>query len=198
MNQKSIGGKDFANIDTLFSLPDAFMYSQLVTFKDANQDKFPQLKDKSYQQLYKDVRRSVDLCHRDGVIKDRVGEDPGLYIQSEPGIVDMLKRLKLSGRKVFLLTNSLWDYTNVVMNHICGNSKEEERNLGWMELFDLVRALQTLDSIGQSSWASHALVTAVFPHSDSRILGVSLYLLRLTCSALIDSPLTRKAFVPFR
>jgi len=138
MNQKSIGGKDFANIDTLFSLPDAFMYSQLVTFKDANQDKFPRLKDKSYQQLYKDVRRSVDLCHRDGVIKDRVGEDPGLYIQSEPGIVDMLKRLKLSGRKVFLLTNSLWDYTNVVMNHICGISKEEERNLEWMELFDLI------------------------------------------------------------
>ena len=26
------------------------------------------------------------------------------------------------GRQVFLLTNSLWEYTNVVMNHINGNS----------------------------------------------------------------------------
>ena len=37
-----------------------------------------------------------------------------------------------------MATNSLWDYTNVVMNHICGFSKEEERNLEWLELFDLV------------------------------------------------------------
>eukprot|EP00283_Hemiselmis_rufescens_P003923 CAMPEP_0173435748 /NCGR_PEP_ID=MMETSP1357-20121228/15566_1 /TAXON_ID=77926 /ORGANISM="Hemiselmis rufescens, Strain PCC563" /LENGTH=560 /DNA_ID=CAMNT_0014400767 /DNA_START=257 /DNA_END=1939 /DNA_ORIENTATION=+ len=136
--QKSFTSKDYANIDTLFSLPDAFMYAQLVDFKDANEDKYPMLKGKSYEQMYKDVRRSVDLCHRDGVIKDRVSEDPGKYIQAEPGIVDMIKRLKLSGRKVFLLTNSLWDYTNVVMNHICGNSQADSRNLEWLDLFDLV------------------------------------------------------------
>lgn len=138
MNQKSVSGKEFANIDTLFSLPDAFMYAQLVDFKDANEDKYPVLKTKSYQQLYTDIRKSVDLCHRDGVIKDRVGEEPGKYIESEPGIVDMLKRLRLSGRKVFLLTNSLFDYTNVVMNHICGNSVQEDRTLEWLDLFDLV------------------------------------------------------------
>lgn len=31
----------------------------------------------SYEKLFRDVRRCVDLCHRDGVIKDRVEEDPG-------------------------------------------------------------------------------------------------------------------------
>ena len=71
-------------------------------------------------------------------IKDRVAEDPGRYIQQEPGIIDMLKRYRSSGRKVFLLTNSLWDYTHVVMNHINGFSKPEERNLDWLDLFDLV------------------------------------------------------------
>jgi len=136
--QKSYSSQDYANIDTLFSLPDAFMYAQLVDFKDEHEDKFPVLKQKSYDQIYKDVRRSVDLCHRDGVIKDRVSEDPAKYIQSEPGIVDMLKRLRLSGRKVFLLTNSLFEFTNVVMNHIYGNSDPESRTLEWLELFDLV------------------------------------------------------------
>jgi hypothetical protein len=34
----------FAPIDTLFSLPDAFMYSQLVTFVDENKNKFPDLR----------------------------------------------------------------------------------------------------------------------------------------------------------
>ena len=36
------------------------------------------------------------------------------------------------------MTNSLWDYTHVVMNHICGFSHESERNLEWLKLFDLV------------------------------------------------------------
>jgi len=130
--------ENFANIDTLFSLPDAFMYSQLVTFVDDNREKFPGIKSKTYKQIYKDVRRSVDLCHRDGVIKDKVAQDPGIYIQSEPGIVDMLRRYRRSGRKVFLLTNSLWDYTNVVMNFISGNRKKEDYTLDWLSLFDLV------------------------------------------------------------
>ncbi len=39
---------------------------------------------------------------------------------------------------MFLVTNSLWDYTHVVMNHICGFSHESERNLEWLKLFDLV------------------------------------------------------------
>jgi len=138
MKQKDFSSGAYANIDTLFSLPDAFMFSQLVTFVDKNLDKYPQLRNKPYEQIYKDVRRSVDLCHRDGVIKDRVSEDPGKYIESEPGIVDLLKRLKLSGRKVFLLTNSLWDYTNTVMNHICGNSRKEDLTLDWLDLFDVV------------------------------------------------------------
>jgi len=70
--QKDFAAGQFAPIDTLFSLPDAFMYSQLVTFVDDNKDKFPKLKGKSYKQVYADVRRAVDLCHRDGVIKDKV------------------------------------------------------------------------------------------------------------------------------
>ncbi len=76
LNQKSFSSDIYANIDTLFSLPDAFMFCQLVDFKDRNSEKYPSLKDKSYAQIYKDVRRSVDLCHRDGVIKDRVIEEP--------------------------------------------------------------------------------------------------------------------------
>ena len=39
--------------------------------------------------------------------------------------------------QVFLLTNSLWDYTHVVMNFLCGNSKKEERTIEWLDLFDV-------------------------------------------------------------
>ncbi len=76
LNQKSFSSDIYANIDTLFSLPDAFMFCQLVDFKDAHSNIYPAMRDKSYAQIYKDVRRSVDLCHRDGVIKDRVSAEP--------------------------------------------------------------------------------------------------------------------------
>jgi hypothetical protein len=32
----------------------------------------------------------------------------------------MLRMLQRSGRKLFLATNSLWDYTHVVMNYLVG------------------------------------------------------------------------------
>lgn len=39
----------------------------------------------------------------------------------DPHLVSMLQMYKKSGRKLFLATNSLWDYTNVVMNYLCGS-----------------------------------------------------------------------------
>lgn len=46
------------------------LFSHLVDLKDSAPGALKQ----SYEQLFKDVRQCVDLCHRDGVIKDRVAE----------------------------------------------------------------------------------------------------------------------------
>lgn len=54
----------------------------------------------SYEQLFRDVRKCVDLCHRDGVIKDRVEEDPARYIIPDPEMVPMLKRFRKEGVQV--------------------------------------------------------------------------------------------------
>ena len=40
---------------------------------------------------YRDVRAAVDLCHRDGVIKDRVAEDPAAYVLPDSDMVPMLE-----------------------------------------------------------------------------------------------------------
>jgi 5' nucleotidase family len=50
---------------------DCVLFAHLVDLKDSVPTS---LKHKSYEQLFKDVRQCVDLCHRDGVIKDRVAE----------------------------------------------------------------------------------------------------------------------------
>ncbi|KAL6295707.1 hypothetical protein ACE6H2_003849 [Prunus campanulata] len=130
---------DYALIDTLFSLAEAYLFAQLVDFKDKNLEKIP--KGADYSVMYKDVRAAVDLCHRDGTLKQMVAKDPKRYINEDTTIVPMLKMLRDSGRATFLVTNSLWDYTNIVMNFLCGSRAldgSRKCNFDWLQYFDVV------------------------------------------------------------
>ncbi|XP_022144231.1 5'-nucleotidase domain-containing protein 4 isoform X2 [Momordica charantia] len=129
---------DYALIDTLFSLAEAYLFAQLVDFKDKYPDKVPE--DIDYARMYKDVRAAVDLCHRDGTLKQMVAKEPKRYINEDTSIVPMLKMLRDSGRSTFLVTNSLWDYTNVVMNFLCNSSADGDQkcNFDWLQYFDVV------------------------------------------------------------
>ncbi|KAI3736980.1 hypothetical protein L2E82_26971 [Cichorium intybus] len=131
-------GPDYAHIDTLFSLAEAYLFAQLVDFKDSNPGKISEVKD--YSRMYNDVRSAVDMCHRDGTLKTLVAKDIKKYINEDNSIVPMLKMLKTSGRAVFLVTNSLWDYTNVVMNFVCGSQTANggSASLDWLKHFDFV------------------------------------------------------------
>ncbi|CAH9080982.1 unnamed protein product [Cuscuta epithymum] len=130
---------DYALIDTLFSLAEAYLFAQLVDFKDKNPGKIPE--DRDYSRIYKDVRAAVDMCHRDGTLKQTVAQDPKRYIIEDIKIVPMLEMLRKSGRAVFLVTNSLWDYTNAVMNFLCGPKASDAcsaETSEWVDHFDVV------------------------------------------------------------
>ncbi|KAM5564890.1 hypothetical protein ABKV19_019106 [Rosa sericea] len=130
---------DYALIDTLFSLAEAYLFAQLVDFKDNNPGKVP--KGVDYAVIYKDVRAAVDLCHRDGTLKQMVAKDPSRYINKDTSIVPMLKMLRDSRRSTFLVTNSLWDYTNIVMNFLCESRTldgSRKCNFDWLQYFDVV------------------------------------------------------------
>ncbi|XP_019415025.1 PREDICTED: 5'-nucleotidase domain-containing protein 4-like isoform X2 [Lupinus angustifolius] len=128
---------DYALIDTLFSLAEAYLFAQLVDFKDGNPGKIQEGVD--YARMYKDVRAAVDLCHRDGTLKQMVAKDPKRYINEDTAIVPMLEMLRESGRATFLVTNSLWDYTNIVMNFLCQSKMADgTNNFNWLQYFDVV------------------------------------------------------------
>jgi len=124
---------DYALIDTLFTLADAYLFAQLIDLKSQR----PKDVSKSPGEIYRDIRHSIDLCHRDGSIKHKVALEPSKYIQRDPKLKETLSRLRQSGRKVFVVTNSLWEYTHVVMNYIFGNDSRE-LNKEWLEYFDVV------------------------------------------------------------
>ncbi|KAK5964293.1 putative cytosolic purine 5-nucleotidase [Trichostrongylus colubriformis] len=52
------------------------------------------------------------------------------YIAQDSRAVQMMKSLSKSGKKLFLLTNSPWMYTDILMSHVMGKT--------WQQLFDVV------------------------------------------------------------
>ena len=86
--------------------------------------------------MYRDTRGAVDLCHRDGAIKDEVAKNPSRYIKKDPGMMEMLKRLKDDGKKVFLVTNSLYEYTETVMSFLV--DPDDTPSGDWVDLFEVV------------------------------------------------------------
>lgn len=131
--------KHFVNMDTLFQFVDAHLFASLIEMKDKGEHE--SLDYKTYEEIYREVRECVDLCHRDGVIKDEVHRNPEPYIILDKGMVPMLRRFKKEGIKLFLLTNSLWEYTSTAMNYLYHGkrvSDEQQKKNEWLELFDLV------------------------------------------------------------
>lgn len=113
---ESFSEKSYVNMDTLFQFVDAQLFALLVDLKDHGDFNF--LDFMTYSELYRDVRQSVDLCHRDGVIKNEVARNPDKYLVLDQGMIPMLRRYREEGVKLFLLTNSFWEYTSTALNYI--------------------------------------------------------------------------------
>jgi 5'-nucleotidase len=138
---QAFNGEDFVNIDTPFSLVDACLFSHLVQLKDKLDEELENkspMADTKYSKLWSDLRKCVDQCHKDGVIKKTVEKNPEKYITYDPNIFPMLESFRKNGRKVFLLTNSLWDYTQVVMNYLQAKKVGDDVDMKWTEYFDLI------------------------------------------------------------
>ena len=139
-------GNEYQAMDTLFALAEAYLFCQLVEMKDmVKRDKkkqknkeYEKLTNVSYHQMFDEIRNSVDLCHRDGSLKTEVAKDPAKYIVPDESLKRLLTTLKMSGRSVFLLTNSLFDYTNVVMNFLISDKTGDAKTLDWLDYFDTV------------------------------------------------------------
>lgn len=100
-------------VDTLFALPEAALYAGAV---DLYEQKLSQPVD--YAQLFDDIRASIDGCHRDGTLKAMVEADLDTYLMSDPQLPATLHRLRAAGKRLFVVTNSEWSYTRVVLGHL--------------------------------------------------------------------------------
>ena len=100
----------FAWIDTLFALPEACLFALGIELLEGQGHPV------DYTRLYDDIRDAIDTVHRDGTLKTEVRKDLSRYILRDPELGPALHKLRSGGKKLFLLTNSLWDYTGEVMS----------------------------------------------------------------------------------
>jgi hypothetical protein len=106
------------------------MYMTLVDFFDRRQ------KDTDYKQLFVDIRESIDEAHRDETLKSVIKADMEGFIVKDPHLAETLHKLRSSGKKLFLLTNSYWPYTDAVMNYLLHG--ERKAYPSWRNYFDYV------------------------------------------------------------
>jgi 5'-nucleotidase len=130
-NEKiNLSADRFEWIDTLFGLPEAVMYSTLVDW--ANR----QTGTVDYDKLFGDIRTAIDEAHRDDTLKSVIKADLPAYIAKDPLLGETLHKFRSSGKKLFLLTNSLYDYTTVVMSYLLDG--ERKAYPSWRNYFDIV------------------------------------------------------------
>ncbi|MBV8759228.1 MAG: HAD-IG family 5'-nucleotidase, partial [Deltaproteobacteria bacterium] len=130
-NEKiNLSSDRFEWIDTLFGLPEAVMYTTLVDWADRTTGTV------DYDKLMGDVRTAIDEAHRDDTLKSVIKANLPSYIVKDPLLGETLHKFRSSGKKLFVLTNSLWDYTDCVMSYLLDG--ERKAYPSWRNYFDIV------------------------------------------------------------
>jgi 5'-nucleotidase len=103
-------------VDTLYALSEVSVYAATVEELERRGMEV------NYEKLFTDVRECIDLSHQDGSILDKVLADLPKYVVRDPKLGPTLHKLRSSGKRLFLLTNSRAGYTNEMMKYLLDGS----------------------------------------------------------------------------
>lgn len=127
-----LSDRSYRPIDTTFSLSVASLFAQLVDLKDSKESRtLP-----SYDIICSDVLEIVDLAHKDGTLKTEVKNNLDKYIIKDAKTVEGLERFKKHDKKLFIVTNSDYLYTKLLLDYAINPFLKDHKS--WKELFDLV------------------------------------------------------------
>lgn len=119
-------------VDTAFSLSLAILYSQLVELKATDTThKYPE-----FNQLAEDVLYALDQGHADGSLKSTVKKDLDKYVIKDASVVEGLEKFIHHGKKIFIVTNSDFHYTKLLLDYAINPFLKEHKS--WTDLFDIV------------------------------------------------------------
>jgi HAD superfamily 5'-nucleotidase-like hydrolase len=117
-------------IDTLYALSEAALYAAIV--EAMNQRKMSI----DYAKIFADIREGIDEAHRDGTILETVAADFPRFVNKDHDLAPTLHKLRSAGKKLFVLTNSRWSYTDKMMTYLLDGEMSEYPH--WRNYFDVV------------------------------------------------------------
>lgn len=127
-----LGSSDYSSIDTSFSTSVAILYSQLVDLKNT----LPAHNMPDFKRMFEDVVYVMDESHRDGSLKSEVAKNLDKYINKDPSAVEGLERFIKHDKKLFIVTNSDFHYTKLLLDYAINPYLKEHKS--WLDLFFLV------------------------------------------------------------
>jgi len=122
---------NYIAVDTSFSIAFCVLYSQLIDLKDEYPNDFP-----NYSSIAYDVLSTVDRIHSDGSLKYYISQNLNHYVLTDKSVVDGLKRHLRHGKKLFILTNSDYLYTKLLLEYAINPFLEQGET--WKDLFEYV------------------------------------------------------------
>lgn len=120
---------NYMAIDTSFSIAFCVLYGQLIDLKDEMPHELP-----SYNVIALDVLGSVDKVHADGSLKNYISQNLDKFVIKEPKVVEGLKRYIRHGKKIFILTNSEYYYTKLLLEYAVNPFLNNGES--WQDLFE--------------------------------------------------------------
>lgn len=125
-----VGSPRYHWVDTLYALSEVSLFTAVVEELEREGAEV------NYEQLFTDIRRCIDMAHRDGSILDVVVSDLPRFLNRDPMLAPILHKLRSSGKRLFLLTNSQPDYTEKLMTYLLGDAIAEYPS--WRSYFDII------------------------------------------------------------
>jgi HAD superfamily 5'-nucleotidase-like hydrolase len=117
-------------IDTLYALSEAALYAALVEAMERRGLAI------DYAKAFTDIRESIDEAHRDGTIVETLAAHFPRFVNKDRDLASTLHKLRSAGKKLFLLTNSRWAYTDKMMTYLLDGQMSEYSH--WRNYFDIV------------------------------------------------------------
>ncbi|XP_044586427.1 cytosolic purine 5'-nucleotidase isoform X1 [Cotesia glomerata] len=135
-------------LNTLFNLPETYLLACLIDFF-TNSPQFSREKTgvkegeltMSFKSIFQDVRNAVDWIHIQGDLKSKTIENLDEYVKKDERLPMFLTRIRESGAKVFLLTNSDYNFTNKIMTYLFDfphGARPHEPHRDWKTYFDTI------------------------------------------------------------
>ncbi|XP_050084295.1 cytosolic purine 5'-nucleotidase isoform X2 [Anopheles aquasalis] len=137
-------------LNTLFNLPETYLFACLVDFF-THSPQYAEQVDRtgvqygelfmSFKSIFQDVRGAVDWVHIYGDLKKKTLENLDQYVKKDERLPMVLSRIRESGAKVFLLTNSDYNFTDRIMTFLFDiphGAKPNEPHRDWKTYFDTI------------------------------------------------------------